>query len=280
MKHHPGRYARLLLAFTRLGLTRELSFRANFLVKLTVELLWLGILLIFYDLVFQQTSLVRGWDRNRFLFFVGCYYTLGGMVETFFLENCTGFTDLVRSGDLDLYLLQPIDEQFVLSLQRVDWSTLPNIFQGIGVMVYALTAMHLDPHPDRHWEFDPLRLAAFLVLFLCGVALAYSFLLMLSCTAVWLVRNQSLLEMWWLFTTLMRYPRELFSMGPAWAQPIGLVFTWVIPVLVVVSVPADTMVRSFEPAFIALSGVASVALLVLSRLVFRRALRSYRSASS
>src|SRR5262249_48245588 len=160
-----------------------------------------------------------------------------------------------------LYLLQPIDEQFVLSLQRVDWSTLPNIFQGVGVMVYALTAMH--------WEFEPLRLAAFLALFLCGVALAYSFLLMLSCTAVWLVRNQSLLEMWWLFTTLMRYPRELFSKGPAWAQPIGLVFTWVIPVLVVVSVPADTMVRSFEPPFIALTALASVALLVLSRLVFR-----------
>jgi ABC-2 type transport system permease protein len=271
MKHHPGRYARLLLAFARLGLTRELSFRANFLVKLSVELLWLGILLIFYDLVFQRTSLVAGWDRNSYLFFVGCYYTLGGLVETFFLENCTGFTDLVRSGDLDLYLLQPIDEQFIISFQRVDWSTLPNIFQGIGVMAYALMAMQ--------WDFDPFRLAAFLALFACGVSMAYSFLLMLSCTAVWLVRNQSLLEMWWLFTTLMRYPREIFH-GPAWAHPIGWFFTWIIPVLVVVSVPADTMVRSFDRIFITLTTVAAGVLLVLSRVVFRRALRSYRSASS
>src|ERR1700738_4190865 len=99
--------------------------------------------------------------------------------------------------------------------------------------------------------------------------MAYSFLVILMATSVWLVRNQSLLEMWWLFTTLMRYPRELFTRGPAWAQPIGLIFTWVIPVLVGVSLPADTMGRSFEPVFIALTGLAAVALLVVSRLVFR-----------
>ena len=44
----PGRYFRLTLAFARLGLATELSFRANFLIKLLVEVLWLGILLVFY----------------------------------------------------------------------------------------------------------------------------------------------------------------------------------------------------------------------------------------
>ena len=41
------------------------------------------------------------------------------------------------------------------------------------------------------------------------------FLLMLSSTAVWMVRNQSLYELWWLFTSLMRYPREIYR-GPTW----------------------------------------------------------------
>ena len=42
-----GRYARLLLAFARFGLATELAFRANFLVKVFVEVLWLAILLVF-----------------------------------------------------------------------------------------------------------------------------------------------------------------------------------------------------------------------------------------
>jgi len=43
--------------------------------------------------------------------------------------------------------------------------------------------------PD--WTFDAGRLVAFLVLFACGVALAYSFLLMLCSASVWLVRNRA-----------------------------------------------------------------------------------------
>jgi len=92
------------------------------------------------------------------------------------------------------------------------------------------------------------------------------------------VRNQSLLELWWLFTTLMRYPREIFLGG--WATPLGFFFTYVVPVMLVVSVPAETMVKAFNWRFIALTVVAAAVLLVVSRRFFRRALRSYRSASS
>jgi ABC-2 type transport system permease protein len=266
----PGRYVRLLAAFARFGLATELAFRANFLVKVFVEVLWLGILLAFYQTVFDKTSLVAGWDRNEYLFFVGCHYALGGLVETFFLENCTSFPELIRSGDLDMYLLRPIDEQFLVSARHIDWSTAPNVLLGAGIMALSLHRMG--------WAFDPARVAAFLVLFACGCAMAYSFLLLLSSTSVWMIRNQSLMEMWWLFTTLMRYPREIFQ--GRWAGPFGLFFTFIIPVILVVNVPAHTMVKAFEPANMAVMAVAAVALVVVSRRFFRYALRSYRSASS
>jgi len=266
----PGRYLRLYGAFARIGLANEMAFRVNFLVKLTVEALWLSILVLFYELIFSKTQYVAGWDRNRYLFFVGCHYALGGLIETLFLENCVSFAELVRSGDLDLYLLKPIDEQFLVTCRHFDWSTAPNILQGAGVMLYALLAMG--------WTFDPGRLAGFLALFACGCAMAYSFLLMLCSMSVWMVRNQSLMEMWWLFTTLMRYPRDIFRGG--WATPVGWFFTYVVPVLLVVNVPADTMVRTLDGRFIALMAAAALVLLATSRAVFRRALRSYRSASS
>jgi ABC-2 type transport system permease protein len=265
-----ARYLRLFAAFARFGLATEMAFRANFLVKLLVEVLWLGILLIFYWKLFENTSSIAGWSRSEYFFFVGCHYALAGIVETFFLSNCTEFAELVRSGDLDMYLLQPIDEQFLVSCRWIDWSTLPNILQGIAIMVIALVVMG--------WTFDPLRLVLFVVLCVCGCALAYSFLLMLSCTAVWLVRNQNLMEMWWLFTTLMRYPRAIYE-GP-WAKPFGLFFTFVVPVLMVVNVPADTLVRAFDPFFIVWTILATLAMLFASRRFFRRALQSYRSASS
>ncbi|HEY7155772.1 MAG TPA: ABC-2 family transporter protein [Gemmataceae bacterium] len=264
------RYFRLFAAFARFGLANEMAFRTNFLVKLLVEVLWLGILLVFYWKLFENTTHIAGWDRGEYFFFVGCGYALAGIVETFFLSNCTEFAELVRSGDLDMYLLRPIDEQFLISCRWIDWSTLPNVVQGAVIMIIALAV--------KDWHFDPLRLTLFLVLFVCGCALAYSFLLMLSCTAVWLVRNQNLMEMWWLFTTLMRYPRAIYDGPKVW--PFGLFFTFVVPVLVVVNVPAETMVKAFDLRFIAWTIGSALAMLVISRRFFRRALQSYRSASS
>jgi ABC-2 type transport system permease protein len=267
----PARYFRLLGAFARFGLANEMAFRANFLVKLTVEAIWLSILLAFNTILFGHTEDIAGWDRYRYLFFLGCHYALSGIVETFFLENCTGFAELVRTGDLDFYLLRPIDEQFLITSRNIDWSTFPNILQGAGVMAYSLVMME--------WAFDPGRLLAFLALFACGCGMTYSFLLMLCSCSVWMVRNQSLMELWWLFTSLMRYPRQIFT-ATTWARPVGWLFTFIVPVLLVVYVPVQTMVRTLEPGFIAGMLAATAVLLVGSRAFFRRALSSYRSASS
>ena len=264
------RYLRLAIAFAGYGLTRELSFRANFVAKLSVEVIWFFILIVFYDTVFSKTEVVATWSKAEYLFFLGCYFAMEGFIETFFLENCNQFADLVRTGDLDFYLLRPIDEQFLVSCRNFDWSTAPNVVMGGTLMVVALVQMD--------WTFNPARLVAFGVLFFAGIAIAYSFLLMLTSTSVWLVRNQSLLEVWWLFTSLMRYPREIF--GTTWAAPLGWFFTFVVPVMVVVNVPAQTMVKVFSPYMVGFVVVTAPVMLGLSRWVFRRAMRTYRSASS
>ena len=55
---------------------------------------------------------------------------------------------------------------------------------------------------------------------------------------------------------------------------------YVVPVLLVINVPADVMVQAVEPGNIALLVAASVVMLYVSRRFFFFALRSYSSASS
>jgi ABC-2 type transport system permease protein len=264
------RYVRLLGSLARFSLLGEMAFRGNYLLKVVVEVLWLGLLLLFYDTIYARTSAIGGWTKSEYLFFLGCYTALEGLLETFVLGNCSEFAELVRTGELDVILLRPIDEQFLVSFRRVEWSSVPNVVLGSGLMIYGLV--------QQAWSFDLLRLAGFAIAFACAAAMAYSFLIMLSATAVWMVRNQSLYELWWLFTSLMRYPREIFS--GSWAAPLGLIFTYLIPVLLVINVPARTMVKVLEPEMMAFMMAVAVGLVWLSRRVFRRALMSYRSASS
>src|SRR5437660_10729666 len=142
---------------------------------------------------------------------------------------------------------------------------------GIVVMVIALVQLDLT--------FSLWRLLAFGVLFVCGLAIAYSLLVSLTSISVWFKRNQSLYELWWLFTSLARYPKEIFA-GP-FAGPLGRFFTWVIPVLVVVNVPAGVILRKLEdPLMILFTVPVAAIMLFASRWFFRFALRRYRSASS
>jgi ABC-2 type transport system permease protein len=267
---NPLRYLRLYAALARFSLAREMAFRSNFLVKISVEVLWLAILIAFYKVVFAKTNSVAGWTESQYLFFVGCFFAINGIIESLFLDNCNEFADLVRTGDLDFLLLRPIDEQFLITCRRIDWGTIPNVLMGAAVMLLSLA--------DRGWNVDPLSAALFPILFVCGVLIAYAFMLLLTACSVWLVRNSSLMEMWWMFSSLARYPREIFNQP--WAEPIGRFFTYVIPILLVSNVPARVMVKAFDPPLVAFMLAATVASLYLSRRFFRHALHSYRSASS
>jgi ABC-2 type transport system permease protein len=265
-----ARYVRLWCSLAKFSLLGEMAFRGNFLIKVFVELLWLGMLLLFNFTVFQHTTSIADWNLNEYLFFVGVYFAMGGVLEALFLDNCNQFADLIRSGDLDFFLLKPIDEQFLISCKQVDWSCVPNVLMGFMVMGYALWA--------GDWRIDPWRVVGFILLFSSGVALAYGFLLLLMSASVWMMRNQSLYEMWWLFTTLMRYPREIFQ--GRWASPTGYFFFFVVPIMMVTNVPARVMVKTLDPWIAAYAVAASVLVILASRVVFRWAMQRYRSASS
>ncbi len=264
------KYARMWASLGRYTLARELSFRGNFLVKISVEILWLFILIAFFSTVFGRTKSIAGWDEWQYMFFVGCFFALNGLIETLFLDNCNEFAELVRTGDLDFLLLKPIDEQFLITCRRIDWGCALNIPMGFGVMGYSLYKIG--------GPVDPLSIPIFLMTFVSGAAIAYSFMLTLTSLSVWMVRNQSLMEMWWLFSSLARYPREIFV--GTWASPIGVFFTFFLPILLVVNVPSQAMVGLLDWRMVGFTLIATVLCLGASRAFFRFALKSYRSASS
>ncbi len=61
--HSLLRYLRLFAAFGRFSLLSEMAFRANYLLKITVEILWIVLLLYFYRTIFAKTSVVADWTE-------------------------------------------------------------------------------------------------------------------------------------------------------------------------------------------------------------------------
>jgi ABC-2 type transport system permease protein len=114
-----------------------------------------------------------------------------------------------------------------------------------------------------------------------GVVILYSLTIVLAAVSVWLGRNTSIYDFWFYITTFSRYPLEIYS-GPI-GNLLRIGFTFVLPVLIVVNVPARMLAKPLRAEYAPLAVFAIAATIgsfMASRWVFQRALLSYRSASS
>lgn len=272
-------YLRVFLTFARNSLVRDMTFRVNFLIETISSMSWVVINIAFYTLVFNYTPSIgagTGWEKYPFFLFLATGLLVNSLVQAFFMTNADQFSELVRTGGLDFALLKPIDTQFLISFTRIDWSALGNIFIGLGLMLYALVNLHYVP--------GPLQVMLYLMYLASGVLIYYSLMIALAATSVWLGRNQTLLDFWFYITNFARYPMEIYD--GRWGTPLRYFFTFLIPVLVVVNVPARILARPFIPRstfdwVLPLFAIAAtIGSLVASRWIFQRALASYRSASS
>ena len=276
-------YLRVFATFARNSLVRDMTFRSNFIIDTVSSMSWVFMNLGFYALIFEYTPMIgegTGWGKYQFFLFLATTLLINSLVQTFFMPGADEFSELIRTGTLDFVLLKPIDTQFLVSLQRMQWSSVGNLLLGMLLMVYSLTKVEYHP--------GPLQVVLYPVYVACGVAILYSLMIALAASSVWLVRNQSLFNFWFYITNFSRYPMEIYDdkFGAKFGTSLRWFFTFIIPVLVVVNVPARLLARPLDPRSVEdwllpiFTIFATAASLAISRWVFNRSLLSYRSASS
>jgi ABC-2 type transport system permease protein len=278
-------YFRVFLTFAKNSLVRAMMFRTNFLIECASSVTWTMMNLGFYLLIFQYTPAIgadTGWGKWEFFAFLATTMLVNSLVQAFFMPNCEDISELIRTGGLDFALLKPIDTQFLVSLERVDWSALANFVAGLVLLSASL--VQLNTRPIEPLALRPEMIVLYVFYVLCGVAILYSLMIALSATSIWLGQNRSLYDFWFYITNFSRYPMEIYS--GTWGSPLQWVCTFIIPVLVVVNVPARIIARPVSPAGETIWPLALFTLfatagsLLVSRLIFQAALRGYRSASS
>lgn len=271
-----GRYLAILGTFARACLVRDLTFRMNFILECVTSLGWMSMNLALYLLMFTFTSEIgqgTGWTREPFFAFVATGLIINSIVQALIMPSAEELTEMVRTGGLDGVLVKPLDAQFLLSMHRIDFSAFANGIVGIVLLAVAVSRFAVPPPPSA-WLLYP-------VLILCGVAILYSMVIMLAAATIHMGRNQSLYDFWFYLTNFSRYPAEIYA-GP-WGGPLRAVCTFVIPILLVVNVPARTIAQplaGLSPWVVFGTMAAAAASLAVSRFVFQWSLTRYRSASS
>ena len=263
-----ARYWQVYRLLLRNSLIRELSFKANFLLWLITELLWFFGQIVFVDVLFLYTDRIGDWSKWEVVLLIGTHQIISQVFQSVFYVNLANLPELVRTGRMDLMLLLPIDAQFAVSTWRFGLDNLVNAGLGVAFVAFSLSKLGVVP--------SALQIACYCAAVFLGAAIHYAIMFTLATLSFWIVRAQGLIYGYFNFLSISRYPDQVFS------GVFKLIFTWLIPVIVVANTPAKILARASQQPLgpmLQLLFVCTLAL-VLSRLFWLWALRRYSSASS
>jgi ABC-2 type transport system permease protein len=262
------RYLRLIGQFVRASAQQEMAYRANFFISLLHSFLNLGTGVAGVMVLFGQVSTLRGWDFRATLALLGVYLIVTALRGLFLgpsLEALAGMDGEVWSGRLDFTLLRPISIQFLASFRQWRLFALTDLLLGSGVLGAALA------QPGS--AITAGQIAAFAVALSAGVVILYALLLAFAALIFW---SPGILFTW-LFDALLQMARYPTAVYPGWLR---LTLTWVIPVGLMTTVPAQALTGDLDTPLLLGSVVLAATMLIASSLLFRAGVRRYASASS
>ncbi len=262
------RYIEIYGIMLRNSLIREMSFKANFVLWMLVEVLWFLGQIVFFSIIFGSINQIGDWSKWEVVLLVGTHQIIAQLFQAFFFVNVANIPELVRTGRLDSLLVLPIDSQFAVSSKQFGLDSVVNAALGGVVVVVSLTRLGVVP--------QPLHILLYLVAIGFGIAIHYSIMLNLAAVSFWIVRAQGLVYGYFNFLNIARYPDVIYP------RLFRLIFSWVIPVVIVANIPARVLIKSLGQPFPLMLQMIAASLIIFwsSRLFWRFALKRYSSASS
>ncbi|MES2694066.1 MAG: ABC-2 family transporter protein [Verrucomicrobiota bacterium] len=259
-------YFRIWIACAKYSVTRTLMFRGDFIVWSLVELLWMSVNLLTISVIYGHTDSVAGWSKYEMVLLVGTSMLIQRFLMGFFWSSIFEMGRNVRSGNFDFFLAQPGNVMFMATTRKLDLDGLLNSLVATAVVVYAARELGLQP--------SALDIALYVLLIACGLVIHYSVLVLSVSMVFWLTSAQGVEGTYFSLTEFSRIPREAF-------KGVGSVlFVWLLPVVVVSNVPAQTLLKGFDAKLVFWLVALAAGWYGVAVFVFNRGLRRYASASS
>jgi len=261
------RIRRLFALQFRVSAAAAMAYRANFLIEGTMSAAWTVLNLVPLIVVFgQRDQIAPGWDRPSALIVMAYFTGVHAVIEGTISPSLQDLVEKIRTGAFDYVLLKPVDAQAMISAARYQPWRVFDLLAAVAIVAYALSQRGEAP--------SAIDLALGVVLFGTGVLATYALWMVCAAASFWVVRLDNLMFLLGSIFDVARWPVQVFH--GVWR----FVFTFVIPVAVMTTYPAMALLGRPGTARTLASVAGSLALLALSRVIWRTAIRSYTSASS
>jgi ABC-2 type transport system permease protein len=244
-----------------------LHISGYFFSALAFELFSITVSVVFFNVIFQNTTSLGGWNIYQclFLYFFSKFIILldGALVRNGLKVLSQ---DLVRWGDFDFYVTKPVNSMFLVSFAQ------PRPVKLIASVVYGGVAVYCLLHTGV--PIIGVSVFWFSFLAICGLVLFYSLEVLAAIPSFWLVRVWALQDLNSRMSEFMRYPAAIFSI------PFQVILFLVYPILAASYIPVTTLFYPPKPLYIIYMLLITLTFGFAVRLLWRLGEKNYSSASS
>lgn len=261
-----NKYIRIYKALFSFSLSKSLEFRFDFFFRFIMDCAYYAVQIGFFEIIFLHTENLAGWSRGEVIFFISSVLIVDSIFMIFFANNVWQIPELINKGILDYYLIKPISSIFLVLLKDIAIASILNFFVALGILFYAITLLEINP--------DIYSYLGFLFLMFNSMLLYLALRLLTVLPVFW---THSKFGFHMLFRSL-----EEVSNKPdiIYKGTFRLVFTTVIPVLVMASFPAKFFFNKLGMLGLLYSTFITFVFVYFVYWLWKKGLQSYSSASS
>jgi ABC-2 type transport system permease protein len=249
----------------RINIKKSLIYRANFLVTVISITLWMGLYILFFEVIFSHVDSLAGWSKGEALTLLGFFYFVQGISNVFFRESFETFDFKLRKGQLDQVITKPASAQLLSFFvdMRID--------HFLDLLITAMIFLYVQFQTDLVLSL-PL-MAYGLVLSLLGTLLFYGIMLSLITLVFLFDRIDVISSTIWNVSQVSRYPRAIYTSHAA------TVLQFLFPAALIAAIPAEVAVGSGESYWIFMLIFLSFIFFGIGTMLFHVGLRKYSSAN-
>lgn len=259
-------YLKLYKSFFKINLMKSLAYRKNFLLGMFLVSVESLSVLVSVKIVFNHVVDIAGWSFDDMLVLTGIFMITHSLAWIFFKGGVNALDSIINKGELDWFLVKPVDPQFLITVHRLDLEDAARSVVGIAVMAYGLQNAPV---------FETLRMIPiFLITLLCGQTVLYAITLAVKSISFKSIQGWATNSIFWRFHDLARYPTDIYT------GAIRIIYTFIFPLIFIATVPAKTLTGKFHASLLVGAVAAAIISFMISRAIWKAALRTYSSASS
>jgi ABC-2 type transport system permease protein len=257
---------KLLSAFLKVNIQMSLAYRADTVVNILLNLMWLGWELLSLGIIFNNTETIGGWDFGELIGLLGVFRLVHTLMIALIWPNTEKFNQSIRDGSMDYTLLQPINSMFLVTFSRITvWRAWDLILAAILIVV------GVNMSGDTTTVVDILT---FILLTVSGAIVIYSLWIVLIALTFWFTKFDNNVTILQALLDAGRYPVTVY---PVWLR---ILVTFVIPIAVATTIPLQGLRGDLPPLRVLMFvGIGVVSFLIASQ-VWKRGLKQYSGASS